>query len=414
MNDSDFSVAPPSFPPLVVEAGKCASIQEAVDACARQGGGTVLVPPGIHRTGPVHLRSNIRLHLEEGAALSFDDNPEAYLPVVFTRWEGTECWNYSPLVYACGCENVAITGTGRLLGNGARWWPWKTQYKRNAQFPADAAADGTPVEKRIYGTVEAGLRPSFVQFIRCRKVLWQDFQIEDGPMWTLHPVYCEDVTVRGVTVRTTGPNTDGLNPDSCRNVLVEDCRFSTGDDCIAVNAGLNEDGWRVGIPCENILVRRCTMRGGHGGVTIGSAVSGGVRNVLFEDCDIRETAMGIRMKSMRGRGGVVEHVAFRRIRLACQFAAAIQITMFYSASTCIPRQRTPSVFRDIVAEDITGDQAAIGIEVRGLPEQHLERLRLGNVRLTAVSSMEVSDVDNLEMDGVSIAPCTPPPPMPED
>ena len=176
------------------------------------------------------------MHLEKGARITFSNVPEDYLPAVFTRWEGTECYNYSPLIYAKDAEDVSITGEGTLYGNGESWWPWKKLQQQAADRLSGEACDGVPVEKRVYGTREAALRPSFIQFIHCKDVLLSDFMITDGPQWTIHPVYCENVVVRGVTVETKGPNTDGLNPDSCENVLIEDCHFCTGDDCVAINS----------------------------------------------------------------------------------------------------------------------------------------------------------------------------------
>lgn len=196
-----------------------------------------------------------------------------------------------------------------------------------------AQKNGIPVEKRIYGTREAALRPSFIQMLRCRDVYLSDFSIEEGPQWTIHPVYCENVIVKGVRIRTTGPNTDGLNPDSCRNVWIEGCSFFTGDDCIAVNSGMNEDGWRVGRPCENVVITDCDMKAGHGAVVIGSGMSGGVNNIYAADCRINGTMQGIRIKSMRGRGGYIKNAWFKDLRLDNISDAAIQVSMFYPYST---------------------------------------------------------------------------------
>ncbi len=218
-----------------------AAIQMAVDACAAAGGGTVLVPTGEWHTGPIHLKSHVHIQFETGAKLIFSDVFEDYLPAVFTRWEGLECYNYSPLIYAYQCEDISITGDGMLYGSGEKWWSWKKLQQAAANELCYAQANGVPVENRVYATEKAALRPSFIQFIGCSNVLLSDFTIQDGPQWTIHPVYCEHVTVRNVNVITKGPNTDGLNPDSCNDVLIEGCHFETGDDCIAINAGMN--GW---------------------------------------------------------------------------------------------------------------------------------------------------------------------------
>ena len=294
-----------------------------------------------------------------------------------------------------GCEQIAITGQGTLFGNGQAWWDWKERQQSAADALYQQAVAQTPVEQRVYGTREAALRPSFIQFINCRSVLLADFHIMDGPQWTIHPVYCEDVIVRRVHVSTHGHNTDGLNPESCRNVLIEDSDFFTGDDCIALNAGMNEDGWRVGKPCENIVIRNCSMTGGHGAVVIGSAVSGGVRNVFVANCQIRETMQGLRLKSMRGRGGFVENIWFQDIEIQNVSNEAIQINMFYEFSTVIPASRTPSRFYGISFRNIRGKSADTGILIRGLPEQPLENLFFENIDLCAKSSLICSDVMDL-------------------
>ncbi|MFA6506841.1 MAG: glycosyl hydrolase family 28 protein, partial [Treponemataceae bacterium] len=205
-------------------------IRNAIETCSREGGGTVLLPEGLWLTGPIHLKSGVNLRLEKNATLKFSSVFSDYLPVVFTRWEGTECYNYSPLIYADGCENIGVSGEGTLLGNGEAWWHWKKLQQEAANRLVDAEALGIPVEKRIFGRVEDALRPQFIQPINCRNVLIEGITIKDGPMWTIHPVYCENVIVRNVSVISSGPNTDGLNPDSCKNVLVEKCSFETGDD----------------------------------------------------------------------------------------------------------------------------------------------------------------------------------------
>lgn len=398
------AIPEPCFPERTVSCGDYPSIQAAVDACAALGGGTVLIPEGAWQSGPIHLHSRIRLHLADNACVAFDPEPERYLPPVLTRWEGIECYNYSPLIYARDCEQIAITGKGTLFGNGQAWWDWKQRQQAAADALYRQAVEQTPVDQRVYGTREAALRPSFVQLINCRRVLLEDFRIVDGPQWTLHPVYCEDVIVRRVHVSTHGHNTDGLNPDSCRNVLIEDSDFSTGDDCIALNAGMNEDGWRVGKPCENVVIRNCTMTGGHGAVVIGSAVSGGVRNVLVTNCRIQDTMQGLRIKSMRGRGGYVENVCFQDIDILHVSNEAMQINMFYEFTTVMPATQAPSVFRHIAFRRIRGRGADTGILMRGLPEQRLEDIAFEDVDLTAEKAMLCSDGVGVTFDHVRIRP----------
>lgn len=379
------------------------AIQAAVDDCAKNGGGIVTVPRGEWKTGPVHLKSNVELRLEDGSVMIFSDRYEDYLPVVFTRWEGTECFNYSPLIYANGCENIAVTGNGTLIGSGQAWWHWKKLQQAAAEELCYAQRNGVPAEKRVYGTEKAALRPSFIQTINCRNVLLEGFTVKDGPQWTIHPVYCEDVTVRNVTVSTHGPNTDGLNPDSCRNVLIEGCRFDTGDDCIAVNAGMNEDGWKVGRPCENIEIRNCVMTGGHGAVTIGSAVSGGVKNVYAHDCMISGTMQGIRLKSMRGRGGYIDGAVFDNITIDNVSDQAIQINMFYESSTVEPKTDEPTECRNIFIKNVRGSGAKTGIQINGLPERKLENIVLENIELSAEEAIVCRNAASVTVKNVKLS-----------
>lgn len=378
------------------------SIQDAVNACAGFGGGKVIVPDGEWETKAIHLSSNIELHLENNAILRFSDVPEDYLPVVFTRWEGAECYNYSPLIYANGCENISITGNGTIIGRGESWWDWKKLQQKAADELIYAEYNKIPVEERIFGTREAALRPQFIQPINCKNVLLEGFKILNGPQWTIHPVYCENVIIRNVTVISKGHNTDGLNPDSCKNVLIEGCTFDTGDDCIAINSGINEDGWRVNKPCENIEIRNCKMFGGHGGIVIGSAVSGGVKNVYAHDCVINDTMQGIRIKSMRGRGGYVSNARFENIEVNDATDQAIQITMFYEFSTVIPKTETPSNFSDIEIKSIKGSSQKTGIQIKGLPEHKLNNLTLEDIDIRAKDALVCNDVKSMNIQNVII------------
>lgn len=406
-------IIPPTFSPKIFNLismggrgdGKTEEtnvIRSAVEACARDGGGTVVIPEGIWLTGPIHLKSGVNLHVDKKATVIFSPVYSDYLPAVFTRWEGTECYNYSPLIYANGCENIAITGEGTLLGNGEAWWHWKKLQQEAANRLVDAEYLGIPVEERKFGRVEDALRPQFIQMINCRNVLIDGVTIRDGPMWTIHPVYCENVIVQNVNVLSNGPNTDGLNPDSCRNVLVQNCCFETGDDCIAINSGMNEDGWRVGKPSENIVIRSCLMKEGHGGVVIGSGISGGVRNVYVHDCAFTGGERGIRLKSMRGRGGYVKNVRFDSIAINDMRNEAIQVNMYYGSSTVIPRTATPSDFRNIRIENITGNGAEVAIELLGLPEHPLVDIYLSDISLEARTGIVCRDVEKLAMHNINI------------
>jgi len=378
------------------------AFRQAIRYCHQAGGGTVQIPPGHWLTGPIHFQSFVRLHLEKDAVIEFDSNPDRYLPVVFTRWEGVECYNYSPLIYAYQCEHIAITGSGEIHGNGQAWWPWKQTQRDAAERLYLAESRGIPVSRRVFGE-PGGLRPPLFQCVESHHVLLDGITFIDGPQWTIHPVYCENVLIRNVTVLTNGPNTDGLNPDSCRNVWVEGCRFATGDDCIAINSGMNEDGWRVNRPSENIYIENCVMTRGHGGVVIGSGMSGGVRNVKVRHCRFDTLDRGIRLKSLRGRGGVVEQVEFDSIKVTRIRREAIVITTFYESSTVPPISSVPPRFQKIRLRNIEGQSASVGISLQGLPDQPLEDIYLENVTLSELGTgLQAHNVKNVVFHQVTL------------
>lgn len=394
-------VREPRIPERFISVEDHPSIQSALDACAALGGGTVHVPKGTWKTGPLRLSSRIRLHVDAGAVVVFSDDPRDYLPVSFTRWEGLECWNYMPLIYARDCEDIAVDGEGELLGCGEAWWTWKLTQSAGSNTLYDMAVAGTPVEERVFGTERDALRPSFIQFIGCRRSLIEGVTVKNGPQWTIHPVYCEDVIVRGVTVCTDGPNTDGCNPDSCRNVLIERCSFRTGDDCIAVNAGMNEDGWRVGRPCENVVIRDCMMTGGHAAIAVGSAVSGGVSNIHVRDCSIRGVMRGVRVKSMRGRGGYVTDLSFERLDIRDVTVAALDVNMFYDTTTVEPKSAVPTELNRVRFRDINISGAPLGVCLKGLPERPLNDILLEDIRCAADEGMTCTDVEGLAQRNVT-------------
>ncbi|HEY1121984.1 MAG TPA: glycoside hydrolase family 28 protein [Haloferula sp.] len=403
-------IVPPIFPnkdfPITdhgaKEGGKdnCKSaFDAAIKACTDAGGGRVIVPKGKFLTGTIHLRSNVEMHLADGAEIIFSDRFEDYLPVVPVRVGGIEIMNYSPLIYAKDCTNVAITGKGKLNGNAAKWWKWK---ESGAHFKADLMS--TPVESRIFGTPEAGIRPNFLCLYGCKNVLLEGFTIGSGPNWTIHPVYCENVTIRRVNVDTDGPNNDGIDPDSCRDVLIEHCNFSTGDDCVVLKSGYNEDGWRVGRPTENVIMRHCSSKHGHGGLVIGSEMSGDVRNVFMHDCQFDGTDRAIRIKSKRGRGGVVEKVYARDINAKnMQYEFAI-LNMDYSADKNAAANDKLPVFRDMCFERIEGDGAPVAIRITGEADSPIENIRFEDMKLSAKSGVVASHAKGLKFEELQIDP----------
>jgi polygalacturonase len=348
-----------------------AAFRAAIEACARAGGGRVVVPPGAYLTGAIRLRSRVNLHVQEGATIRFRQDPAAYLPAVLTRWEGVELMGYSPLVYAYGERDVAVTGKGTLDGqaDAAHWWPWKRSDHPESQKPdrdrlfAQAEA-GVPVAERVYGASHF-LRPQFVQPYRCENVLIEGVTIRNAPMWVVHPVLSRNVTVRGVSVVSHGPNNDGCDPESSTDVLIEDSVFDTGDDCIAIKSGRNADGRRLAAPAERIVVRGCRMRAGHGGVTVGSEVSGSVRDVFVERTEMSSPDLerGIRVKTNAVRGGTIENVFVRDVRIG-DVGSAIDVDMLYEEGANGP---FVPVVRNLLVERLRVARAALALFVRGLP-----------------------------------------------
>jgi polygalacturonase len=383
------------------------AINDAIRACSEAGGGRVVVSQGNYRTGALQLLSNVNLHIEEGATLSFYTEPGRYLPHVFTRFEGTEYMGYSPLIYAYEQENIAITGSGTIDGRAKNenWWSWKEGKLGNPPRNPTAArlvamaAEGVPPEQRVFGD-DSRLRPSFVQPYKCRNVLIEGIRVRRAPFWQLHPVLCTNVIVRGVDVKSHGFNNDGCNPESCRYVLIEDCRFDTGDDCIAIKSGRNADGRRVNVPSEDILVRNCRMKEGHGGVVVGSEMSGGVRNVYVEDCRMSSPDLWymLRIKTNSLRGGFVENVHVRNIKVGTIGKAAIRINFHYSdgdVGEFVPRVSNVSV------TDVTGEDIRQVLFLQGYERSPVKDIHISNCRFEGVKEADrVEHVDNLVLDNV--------------
>ncbi|MBL0887558.1 glycoside hydrolase family 28 protein [Myceligenerans indicum] len=342
-------------------------IQEAIDAAARSGGGTVTVMAGVHRTGALRLRSHVELHLESGARLEFVPDPALYPPVE-ARWEGAPAVVHSPCLYANGATDVAITGLGTIDGGGAPWW----DTFRNS--PADLDHP----------------RPTLIGLHECERVTIRDVSLRNSPSWTVHPLLCEDVSVSGVRIHNPAdsPNTDGINPESCRNVRISGCHIDVGDDCITIKSGTERSPQRV--PCENVTVTGCTMVRGHGGVVIGSEMSGGVRNVVISACVFQGTDRGIRVKARRGRGGVVEDVRVSDLVMS-DVMCPLVVNPFYF---CGPDGKEPHVadrdphpvddstpsFRRIHVAHVTARGVhAAAAHVYGLPEQPVTELTLDDV-----------------------------------
>ncbi|TDD94087.1 glycoside hydrolase family 28 protein [Flavobacterium cellulosilyticum] len=370
-------------------------IKKAIEACTKNGGGMVLIPKGKYLSGAIHLENNVNLHLEEGAEIIFSVNPKDYLPLVHTSFEGTELMNYSPLVYAYKKTNVAITGKGILNGQGSNknWWPWSSgsQYGFVKGAPSqkdpenrirlvEMAEEGLPVDKRVFGEGHY-LRPSFVEFFECNKVLIQDVTITNAPFWVIHPIKSTNVIVDGVTVQSHGPNNDGCDPEYSKNVLIKNCTFNTGDDCIAIKSGRDADGRRVAMKSENIIVQDCKMIDGHGGVVIGSEISGGVSNVYVENCvmDSPNLERAIRIKTNSNRGGLIENVYVRNLEVGQVKETLLKLNMFYEVYGAKPGTFIPQI-QNIYLENIKVKNAGkFGILAKGYAESPIKNVNLKNV-----------------------------------
>lgn len=388
--------------------------KKAILACAEKGGGVINVPAGKYYTGPIHLDNNINLHLEEGAELLFSTNPKDF-PMVHTSFEGTELMNYSPLIYAYQKRNVAVTGKGTINGQAGNdnWWPWcgkevygftKNSPIQNVKRLMDMAEQGVPVAERVFGE-GFYLRPCFVEFFDCKNVMLKDIKVVNGPFWMLHPIKSENVIVDGVTVTSHGPNNDGCDPEYCKNVIIRNCSFNTGDDCIAIKSGRDADGRRVAVPSENIVVQNCKMFDGHGGVTIGSEISAGVRNVYVENCvmDSPELDRAIRIKTNTRRGGIVENVFVRNLTIGEVKESVLGIDMFYTIHGNQTGNFTPIV-RNIILEDIkVKNGGKYGILAKGLQQSPIKNILLKNVTIDKVKlNYSIENVENLQLKNTKI------------
>ncbi len=409
-------IVPPKFPARdfdVTQFGAVAGGQTncttafrgAIAACTQAGGGRVVVPAGKYLTGPIHLRSDVNLHLAEGAEIIFTDVLEDYLPVVLVRVGGVELYNYSPLIYARDCVNIAVTGKGKLNGNAKKWWEWKSS---ETKLGFEMGAKGVPLAQRIFGKPEFCIRPSFLSFVSCTNILLEEFTIGSGPNWTIHPIYCLNTTIRGVQVVTDGPNNDGIDPDSCVDMLIENCVFDTGDDCVVLKSGYNEDGWRVGRPTENVIMRNCFSKRGHGGLVIGSEMSGSVRNVFMEDCEFEGTDRAIRIKSRADRGGVVENVYARNLKVKNMQREVVILNMDYGSDRQKLTKPAAPVFRNMQFENITATGAPTAILIQGMADSPIENIRFADLTISSTKGVVANFAKGLVFDNVQVTPASGP------
>ncbi len=382
-----------------------------IDACVQAGGGRVIVPAGRFLTGAVHLKSNMELHVSEGATVLFSTDTKDY-PIVFTRYEGLELQNYSPLVYAFGEQNIAITGSGTLDGQGHDWWPWSggeqfgwregmPNQRAARQVLAQMAEDNIPVDQRVFGDGHY-LRPNLIQTYNCENVLIEGVKLRNSPCWNIHPVQCRNVIVRGVDVFGHGPNNDGCDPESVDLMLIENCTFNTGDDCIAIKSGRNADGRRLATPSQNILIRNCRMKDGHGGVVIGSEISGGVRWVFAEKCrmDSPDLWYALRFKNNAMRGGILENIYARDISVGQVGKAVITCDFNYEEGT---KGVFKPVLRHVVVERLTAGHALRVLDSQGLPGAPVSDIVLRDCRFDGVTEASIiTHTDDLRLENVRV------------
>ena len=403
------------------------AIQKAIDRCSKKGGGKVIVPAGqTFRTGAIALKSHVNLVIEEGATLQFTFEPELY-PIVETSWEGLDCYNLSPCVYAFQQTDIAVTGKGTIDGSGSKdtWWPWcgavHLGYKDGGISQKVEARprllrcgeDGVPMKdekgnwmpERTFGPKD-GLRPQLVSFNECQRILLEDVTLLRTPFWVIHPLKSTDITVRRVKMINEGPNGDGCDPESCDRVLIEDCFFNTGDDCIAIKSGRNRDGRERGMPSQNIIIRNCTMHNGHGGVVVGSEISGGCKNVFAHDCVMDSPLLDrvLRIKTNSCRGGIIENIYVKDIKVGQCGESVLKINLDYEHNEICCRGNYPTV-RNVLMENVTCQKSDYGVQIIGLDEDtYVYDIDVKNCRFDGVQqgNFQSGKVRNVHFDRLFI------------
>lgn len=383
------------------------AIEKAITAASKAGGGTVYFPAGKYLTGPIHLKSNITIFIDAGAELHFSDNFDDYLPMVESRYEGVDVKSFSPLFYAYKAENITIRGRGLINGNGKKWWHFVEGYKADQprskwQFIFDSLNKNILLPDDPRQMKRGFLRPPFIQPMYCKNVLIEGITIINSPFWTVNPEFCENVTITGVTINNPpSPNTDGINPESCKYVHISDCHISVGDDCITIKSGKDIPGRTKAAPAQNYTIINCTMLSGHGGVVIGSEMSGGVKNIVISNCIFDGTDRGIRIKTTRGRGGVVEDIRVDNIIMKNIRDQAFVMDMEYSRTEKEPvSERTPQI-RNVRISNVTAytKQAAF---INGLEEMPVENISFNDIYLEAETGFVIRKAKNIELHNVVI------------
>jgi hypothetical protein len=414
---------------------KCTEvINELIDSLAANGGGTLLFPAGTFLTGPIVMKSNITLYIDAGSTIKFSDDFDDYLPMVQSRWEDVRVKNFKSQIYAYRCENISIRGDGHLEGQGQKWWDFLENVNLNKTVDSKwqeifKKENAVLLQKDAYiSSKKYFLRPPMVTTYECKNVLIEGVSFSNPPFWTIMPAFTDNITITGITIENPGdsPNTDGIDPSSCKNVHISNCHISVGDDCIVIKSGRDTDGREANMPTENVTITNCTMLKGHGGVVIGSEMSGGVKRVTISNCVFEGTDRGIRIKTMRGRGGVVEDIRVSNITMYNIINEGILITLRYQPTKVEElSERTPSVNNvQLSGINIRGAQrplAVYGIEERDISEISINDLRsytekgilienasgisFHDIRMSIKkgSPMEAKDSKNITWDLVSVS-----------
>lgn len=384
-----------------------AAIGKAIAAAVKAGGGTVYFPAGKYLTGPIHLKSNITILIDAGAELHFSDDFNDYLPMVESRYEGVDVKSFSPLFYAYRAENIAIRGRGKINGHGKKWWDFVEGYQQSQprsrwQYLFDSANKNILLPDDARQMQRGFLRPPFIQPMYCSNVLVEGISITNSPFWTINPEFCENVTITGVSIDNPhSPNTDGINPESCRYVHISNCHISVGDDCITIKSGKDLPGRTKSAPAEDYTITNCTMLNGHGGVVIGSEMSGGVKKITISNCIFDGTDRGIRIKTTRGRGGVVEDIRVDNIVMKNIKEQAIVLDMEYAKGKPEPvSERTPQ-FRNIRFSNITA-YTQQAMYINGLEEMPVQEISLTDVVFEANTGITVRNAKDIALHQVRV------------
>ena len=368
------------------------AIKQAVQACSKAGGGRVVIPAGEWETGPIHLANNVNLHLKKDAVVRFTDNPKDYLPAVMTTWEGMECYNYSPLVYAYDCENVAITGEGTLapkMGTWKKWFKRPVAHMNALKELYTMASTDVSVQQRQMAVSENNLRPHLIQFNRCKNVLLDGFKIRQSPFWTIHLYLCDGGIARNLDVYAHGHNNDGIDLEMSRNILIEKCKFDQGDDGVVIKSGRNQDAWRLNTPTENVVIRDCHIVNAHTLLGIGSEMSGGVRNIYMHHCEAQDSVFRLFFaKTNHRRGGFIENIWMKNVRAGrMQRVMEVDTDVLYQWRDLVPTYKDSITnIRDLYMDSIWVNRAEVILDLKGD-----ERLPISNVSVKNIYVKELTD-----------------------